>query len=177
MAEEEQAEVDNSAQTAAAARKKKQLKLLGALVAALLLVCGAGTWAALHFLGGSKAAPDAQAGAEQPKEPTRARAEYLALDPTFLANFSVDGRQHYLQVALAVMTRDPAVLEGLRRHMPLIRNELVMLLNGEVFEQLQTDAGRVALQQKLLTAIRAILKKETGKDDVEQVLFTNFVMT
>jgi flagellar FliL protein len=53
----------------------------------------------------------------------------------------------------------------------------VMLLSGESFEKLQTDEGRVLLQQKLLTAIQEILQKETGKAGIEQVLFTGFVMT
>jgi len=60
--------------------------------------------------------------------------------------------------------------------MPLIRNRVVMILSGEPFDTLQTDAGRVQLQQKLLAAIQEILQKETGKPGIEQVFFTNFVM-
>lgn len=158
---------------ATAAKKKKQRQLIG-LIAALLLVSGGGSWAVLHVMGKEKAA--ALETSAQPEDGP-AQAEYLQLDPSFLANFNVNGRQRYLQVSLAVKTRDPAALQAMQTHMPLIRNRLVMLLGGEVFEQLQTDEGRVALQQKLLDAIREILQKETGKANIEQVLFTSFVMT
>jgi len=176
MAEQQQPGDGKAANAASAARKKKQ-QLIG-VIAALLLISGVGSWALLHFLGAGKAAPaerkDAGAAAAAP---AAARSEYLQLEPTFLANFNVDGRQRYLQVALAVKTRDPAALEAMRRHMPLIRNRVVMLLSGEVFEQLQTENGRVQLQRKLLEAIREILQKETGSAAIDQVLFTGFVMT
>jgi flagellar protein FliL len=190
MAEEEQDEAEqepDAAATAAAAQKKKKLMMLGGLIAALLLVSGGGTWALLHFLAdedpaAQQATADAPAeeGEEEPAapaEPTRAQAQYLQLEPTFLANYMVKGRQHYLQLAVAVMTRDEAALKAMHEHMPLIRNRLVMLLSGEVFETLQTDEGRLRLQEKLLAAIQEILQKETGHGGVEQVLFTNFVMT
>jgi flagellar protein FliL len=188
MAEEEQDEAEqepDAAAVAAAAQKKKKLMMLGGLIAALLLVSGGGTWALLHFLAdedpaAQQAAADAPAEEGEPAapaEPTRAQAQYLPLEPAFLANYMVKGRQHYLQLAVAVMTRDEATLKAMHEHMPLIRNRLVMLLSGEVFETLQTDEGRLRLQEKLLAAIQEILQKETGHSGVEQVLFTNFVMT
>jgi len=177
MADEEQQGGKQAAAAEAAARKKKRL-LLGAVMAALLIVAGGGSWALLHFLGGGNAAPKTEPAAKAADAaPGVAQAEYLALEPNFITNFTVNGRQRYLQVGIALMTRDPASLDAMREHMPLIRNRLVMLLSGEVFEQLQTDEGRVQLQQNLLAAIREILQKETGKAAVEQVLFTSFVMT
>lgn len=182
MAEQKQQGGDNKAE-AALGNKRKKLLLMGGVIAVLLLVCGAGTWAALHFLDDKKLgdkkpqAETAQGEGAEAAAPAAKPALYLQLDPNFLANYNVNGRQRYLQVALTVMTRDPAALDALREHMPLVRNRLVMLLSGETFEQLQTDEGRVQLQQKLLAAIREILQQETGKADIEQVLFTHFVMT
>jgi len=179
MAEKNDLNADKKARAAAAAANKKKQRLLIALIAGLLLISGGGSWAFLHFTGKGKnaGAPAAGAAPGQNSAAGPAQAEYLQLDPNFLANFSVNGRQRYLQVSLAVKTRDPAAITAMQTHMPLIRNRLVMLLSGEVFEQLQTDEGRVALQRKLLDAIREILQKETGKADIEQVLFTSFVMT
>ena len=60
--------------------------------------------------------------------------------------------------------------------MPLIKNRLVMLFGGEVYEELQTDEGRELLRQKALEAVKEITEQELGKSDIEQILFTNFVM-
>jgi flagellar FliL protein len=44
------------------------------------------------------------------------------------------------------------------------------------FNSLRTAEGRVALQQELKNAMIKIMEREAGSDNVEAVLFTNFVM-
>lgn len=183
--EDDVAEVDADAveKAAEAAAKKKKILMLAIVGVVLLLVAGGGTWFALRALSGDKA-PAAETPAEEhapAEEGHEAAGEhkvsvYESLDPPFLANFQTGGRAHYLQVSIAVMARDDAAMTAVRTHMPLLRNRIVMLLSGEVFEQLQSDEGRVQLQQKLLAAIQEILQKETGKPQIEQVFFTNYVM-
>lgn len=103
-------------------------------------------------------------------------AMYFPIKPAFIVNFPSRGRQHYLQVDMTVMTRDPDVFTGLQTHMPLVKNRLVMLIGGEVYEELQTDEGKELLRQKSMDALQEIMQQELGKTGVEQVLFTNFVM-
>ena len=186
MAKNEE-DVDGADEAAAkaveAASRKKKMMMLAIIGVVLLVVAGGGTWFALHALGGKKdeateAKADEHAGAEAGKEAAGPHKEsfYEVLDPAFLANYQVAGRPHYLQVSVAVLAREEGAMEAVKTHMPLLRNRVVMLLSGEVFEQLQTDEGRVQLQQKILAAIQEILKKETGKPQIEQVFFTGFVM-
>jgi flagellar FliL protein len=185
--EEEQSEEEIQAAVERAAKKKK-LIMLGGVALVLLLLMGGGTVLALKFLGDKDSAEpiaevkpgegegEAVKPAEKEEEHKGKPAFYDSLDPAFLANFMVGGRQHYLQISLNAMARDEEAIAALHTHMPLVRNRIVMQLSGEQFEQLQTDAGRAQLQQKLLTAIQEIMAKETGKPRIEQIFFTNFVM-
>jgi flagellar FliL protein len=87
-----------------------------------------------------------------------------------------------------VLYRDPKLQDQLTLHMPAIRNGLVMLLSSKNFDELQTEEGKETLRAEALDVIRGQLQKERdiliarGKADgissanVEQVLFTNFVM-
>ena len=183
MAKNEEVKDDDAAAAKAveAAAKKKKLVMLGIIGAVLLLVGGGGTWFALKSLGGDKEA-GAEVKAEEHAEAghgenaAHKEAVYLALDEKFLANYNSGGRPHYLQLSLALMAYDEAALEAAKTHMPLLRNRVVMILSGEVFEQLQTDEGRVQLQQKLLAAMQEILQKETGKPQIEKIFFTAFVL-
>lgn len=186
MAEElEDDEIDADAEAAKAvgAAKKKKLILLAGLGVVLLALAGGGTWFVLNMASDKK--PEATEAAAEPKEGEHATEEkggpkktsvYEALDPAFLANYLINGRQRYLQLSLAVMAREQAGIDAVHLHMPLIRNRVVMVLSGESFEGLQSDEGRVQLQQKLLAGIQEILQKETGKPGIEQIFFTNFVM-
>lgn len=191
MAEQDKSEDDEQGDEEAAlaatvkAAKKKKLVLLGGLLVVLLLVAGGGTWFVLHMVSGKKevaAEPVAEhkeegaAKAEEKASPHKEPALYDALEPAFLANYLVGGKQHYLQLSVTVLAREQSAIDGMRTHMPLVRNRIVLLLSGETFEGLQTEEGRIQLQQKLLAAIQEILQKETGKPGIEQVFFTNFVM-
>ncbi len=188
MAKNEENDVAESDEEAAAkaveaAARKKKLILLGAIGLVLLLVAGGGTWFALSKMGGkSEASAEGAAAEEHPAEAAaeehgeKKKSVYQALDPAFLANYQVDGRTHYLQMAIAVMAREDEGVASIQTHMPLVRNRIVMLLSGETFAQLQGDEGRVELQKKILAAIQEIMQKETGKPQIEQVYFTTFVM-
>jgi len=108
--------------------------------------------------------------------PMDAPAIYHPLEPAFITNFKERGRTRYLQAEIQVMTRDPKVVEDLDKHMPVIRNNLLMLLGSQSAETLQSPEGREELRQKALEEVQKILKEETGKKGIEALYFTSFVM-
>lgn len=152
-------------------------KIILIAVGALLLI-GISVGATLFLTGALSKDKEAAAEHEEakPEEPAHVRAEYMPLQPAFVINYSVKGRQRFLQVGVALLYRDPAVGEALKAHMPVIRNKLVMLFSAESFEVLQTPEGKDALREKTLKAMHEILQQEIGEEGVEQVLFTDFVM-
>jgi flagellar protein FliL len=99
-----------------------------------------------------------------------APAIYFTMTPNFTVNFNVDGRQRYLQAEITLLYRNPEVESLLTLHMPAIRNQLVMLLGGKSFEELQNHDSREKLKLEALAAIQSILDKENAalnKKDVE----------
>lgn len=181
-APEENEEAEGAAP--ADAGKKKKLILLGVVALVLLLVAGGGTWVALGMLGGDKAEEVTEKEGEEGDEkaadeavaPGKPKAIYEVLEPPFLTNYTVQGRPRYLQLSLALMSREQSGIDAAKTHMPVIRNRIVLLLSGEDFATLQTDTGRQQLQQKILTAVQEILQKEIGAPGIEQVFFTALVM-
>ncbi len=103
-------------------------------------------------------------------------AMYFPIKPAFIVTLPSKGRQRMLSVEVTIMTRDSEIFNGLQTHMPLVKNRLVMLLGGEIYEELQTAEGKELLRQKALQAMQDIMQQEIGKPAIEQVLFTNFVM-
>ncbi len=101
---------------------------------------------------------------------------YLSLDPAFVVDFNVAGKQRYLQLDLTIKSRSAAQVDAVKVHMPLIRNSLVLLFSSQNFEELQLIEGKQQLKAAAINAINTILRQETGVEGVENVLFTNFVM-
>lgn len=153
--------------------KKSKLPLIIGLVVVLL---GGGAGGA-YFMGAFGGAEESAEGvAEAAQEPVKAAALYAPLHPEFVLNFKVNGRAHFLKVAISLLTREKEVVDAVDQHMPLLRNELVMLFSATDFDALKTAEGKESLRDSALAAIQAILEKEIGKAGVEQVLFTDFVL-
>ena len=153
---------------------KGKLKLILLLVLALVLAIGLSVGATWFFLHKSDSKPEAEpaAAATSAKQP----AIYESMSPAFVVNFNQNGRQRYMQVSITMQARDQAALDALKVHMPVIRNNLVMLFSGQAFESLATPVGQEMLRQKATASVQEVAQKEVGKLVVDQLLFTNFVL-
>ncbi|MCV6627202.1 MAG: flagellar basal body-associated FliL family protein, partial [Cellvibrionaceae bacterium] len=112
------------------------------------------------------------AGAAQPTP----AAIYIPLKPPIIVNFEARGRQRFLQAEVTLMVRTDQALSAAELHMPMIRNALVMLFSGQIYEELQTPEGKELARQLALEEVQSMMEREIGEKGVEQVLFTNFVM-
>lgn len=117
----------------------------------------------------------------EPAEPTdqgrdTREAIYVELSPAFTVNFHGTHGARFLQISVEAMTREPKVRELLKQHMPMIRNQLVLLFSSQSAEELATREGKEKLLQDTLTTIQKVLERETGTGGVEAVFFTSFVM-
>ncbi len=101
---------------------------------------------------------------------------YMSLEPPFVVNAEGQGSTHYLQISMDVMARDPAVIEAVKKHMPVIRNNLIMLLSSQNQAVVATREGKEKLRADALAEIQKVLKEQTGAPGVEAVYFTIFVM-
>lgn len=154
-------------------------KLIIIIVAAVLLL-GGGTAGTLYFMGmlgggGDKAkheeeAPKADEHANK-KEP-----HYYAFEQPFTVNFETETGLRYLQVGVEMMSYDPAAIEAVKTHSPVIRNNIILLFSNQSFETLVSREGKEKLRADTLKEIQAVLTKYHGQPGVEEVYFTSFVM-
>lgn len=155
-------------------QEKPKSKMMLIIIIAVLVALLAGGGVAAFFMLGSDDEADAAETEAQDAAPQP--AIYFDFKPPFIVNYQWNGRQRYVQVSLAVMTRKGSMVDAMQKHMPMIRNNLLMVFSAQDFEALRTPEGKEALRQVVLEELQKILMEETGEPGVEQVLFTNFVM-
>lgn len=152
---------------------KGKLKLIIIIiVVALLLAIGLSVGATWFLMHSSQSKPEPAVAASNVKAP----AIFEPMTPAFVVNFNQNGRQRYMQVSITLLARNQGDLDALKVHMPVIRNNLVMLFSGQTFDSLATPIGQEMLRQKATASIQEVAQKEVGKVVVEQLLFTNFVL-
>jgi flagellar FliL protein len=174
--EQEQVEAKASGPSFWAAKKK--LILLSTLGLLLVVATVAGTLVMLGFFDSGEVEVETETATEtaEPLVSKPPAAMYFPIKPPFVVNFQARGKQRYLEAELSIMTRDMDVFNAMQAHAPLIKNRVIMLLSGEVYEDLQSAEGKELLRQKILQTLEETMQQEIGKTGIEQVLFTNFVM-
>jgi flagellar FliL protein len=120
-----------------------------------------------------------------PKEPKKAKKEtkepklpalFYSLEPPLVVNFEQSSAVRFLQIGIDLMARDPEVIAALTKYTPIIRNDLLLLISNRDYTKLMTREGKEELRGEALAAVKKILKKETGAAEVEDLLFTSFVV-
>lgn len=116
-------------------------------------------------------------GAEALAESAPADSEYLEFKPAFVTNYGGPGPLHYLKADIVVrVTGGERGTTAVRRHMPQLRHQVVMLLSRQEAEDIATMEGKELLRQQALAAVREVLEREEGRPFIEDLLFNNFII-
>jgi flagellar FliL protein len=115
------------------------------------------------------------AAAAHGEEGSGKTAVYYAVDPPLVVNFEDGSVVRFLQISMEIMAHDPKVIESVQKNIPVIRNNLLLLMSNRDYQSMMSREGKEKLRQEALAEIRAVQKKE-GSPDVDDLLFTSFVV-
>jgi flagellar FliL protein len=100
---------------------------------------------------------------------------FLAIDPPLVVNFEDGAAVRFLQISMSVMCKDQKCIDSVTKNLPLIRNNLLLLMSNRDYQSLMSREGKEKLRLEALAEIRAAQKKQGG-DDIDDLLFTSFVV-
>lgn len=127
---------------------------------------------ALTFGASKKAEEEEPAEGEEGAKP---KATYVSMEPAFVTNFT-DDKIRYIRTDVSIKVKGEKTKEAVRAHVYAIRHHLVMLLNRQTEQDLRSVEGRTQLAQDAAAEVIAVLQSENTPNDVEEVLFTSFVI-
>ncbi|MEP6547074.1 MAG: flagellar basal body-associated FliL family protein [Gammaproteobacteria bacterium] len=119
--------------------------------------------------------PVAVAGHAEEGGRGKSAAVYYAIDPPLVVNFEDGSAVRFLQITMEVMAHDPKAIESVQKNIPLIRNNLLLVMSNRNSQSLMSREGKEKLRADALAELRAVQKKEGGPD-VDDLLFTSFVV-
>ncbi len=99
--------------------------------------------------------------------------EYLEMAPKFTVN--LDKPNKYLVVNVQIMVEGEEYIEKVKKHLPALRHELIMLYSGRSATELQTMEQREALRTETKKIIITALEKHSNSDGFRDVFFTEFL--
>lgn len=160
---------------AAGGGKKKLIIIIA--VAVVLLLGGGG--AAFFLLSGGDESDETADNGDTEEVAAAAQegpAVYHKLDPPFIVNLPAGGQAGMLQIAIEIRTNNQAVVETLKANDPMIRHNLLNLLEEQQADALMTPKGVTALQEAVQANLGEQLKELKASGEIQGVYFTRFVM-
>jgi flagellar protein FliL len=102
-------------------------------------------------------------------------AVYYAIDPPLVVNFEDGSVVRFLQITMEIMAHDQKAIDSVQKNIPLIRNNLLLLMSNRNYQSLMSREGKDKLREEALAEIREVQKKQGG-EDIDDLLFTSFVV-
>jgi len=99
--------------------------------------------------------------------------QYMEMTPKFTVNL-IEPRK-YLMVNVQLLV-DGEAAASITKHMPALRNELILLYSGRSITTLQTSEQREALRKETFDVLKKTLKKYGTSKGFEDVFFTEFML-
>lgn len=161
----------------------KKGKMMMLIIIAVVVVVGGG--AAYFFLFSDDKAPAAEqlaaadGSAAQQAPVSNAQvgtALYVAMPRPFVFNVPGSGRDRLVQIKVQLLVRGSDNEEIAKSHIPLIEGTLLQIFSTANADDLVTEAGKIELRDRAVQEVQRAMNEITGKDVVERVLFTGFVM-
>jgi flagellar FliL protein len=164
MADEEQESGDE---------KKSSKKLIIIIAAVVLLLGGGGAGYYFMFMGDPSEETEQS---EQVEEAEPIEYFYFDIEKPFIVQFPKGAGARLLQVSISIQVTNEAFIEDLKKHQPMLRNNLLMIINDSKPGELKTSQGKEALKNKMLEEVNSIMSKMGNEDKIENLFFTSLVM-
>lgn len=153
-------------------KKSSKSLIIMIVVAVILFLAGGG--ASFYFLSGDSVETETEV-VEEEDEPVR-EAVYYDFGKSLIVNFPKGSSASLIQISVTLLVEDDETIETLKKHEPMMRNNLLMAISAKGSANLMTREGKEALRSDMLTEIGHVMEKMTGKNKVQEIFFTTFVM-
>jgi len=101
---------------------------------------------------------------------------YFEIEPNILTFYQGTGKEiGYVVVQVNIAVRGQENYDLIELHAPLIQDNLIDFFNQQDKSVIQPFSERERLRKKAQASVVAVLKEETGKEFIENLLFTDYV--
>jgi len=104
--------------------------------------------------------------------------KYYDLKPAFVANFGESGSKKlkFVKADVSVRTSSDDAIGEVMNHDALVRHQIVMLLSRQTEDVISSSSGQEAVRIEALETVQRVLKEETGSVQIDDLLFTSFIV-
>lgn len=100
--------------------------------------------------------------------------EYIEMTPKFTVNLAEPKK--YLLIKVQLLVEGAENVEEIKKNMPMLRHEIILMLSGMPRAELETMEQREALRVKTKDLITGVLAKTKNSDGFRDIFFSEFLV-
>ncbi len=104
-----------------------------------------------------------------------AGGNYKEITPPFVVNLPDPHQTRFMQVTVALSAKNEEALKAIDTHMPLLRNNLIMLFTSQEQDVIKTREGREKLRADAQEVVNKALK-QVDAPPIDALYFTSLVV-
>ncbi|MCG6202119.1 flagellar basal body-associated FliL family protein [Psychromonas antarctica] len=102
--------------------------------------------------------------------------QYFLLEPDIITNYIKPGKRiGFIRVTVELMVKTKGNYTLLEKNEPLIRDKIITVFGEQNEEIVKSVTERDSIRQRCLKEINDLLYAQTGKNPVEDLLFTKYL--
>ena len=104
------------------------------------------------------------------------KPSYVSLGDAMVLNLSNSKKLSFLQLKADVLVSSDDAQEVVLANIPAIRHQLIVLLSEQSAIDMRTPVKREEVRQLATAQVRSLIEEMTANKDIEEVLFTVFLV-
>jgi len=104
------------------------------------------------------------------------KPSYVSLGEAMVLNLSNNKKLSFLQLKADVLVSSDDAQEIVQANIPAIRHQLIVLLSEQSAIDMRTPVKREEVRQLATAQVRSLIEEMTANKDIEEVLFTVFLV-
>jgi flagellar protein FliL len=114
--------------------------------------------------------------ADEPEKPELTPG-YVSMGDAMVLNLATDStRLSFAQVKADVLVRDENNSDQVKLHIPALRHQVILMLSEQDAAKMKSPLEREKLRKQISDKVRSVYKELVGRDDIVEVLFSNFLV-
>lgn len=109
---------------------------------------------------------------------SKSKSGIMILNP-FTVNLNDPFGRRYVEVVINLEIKSKAYIPKITENelmIPRLRDEIFMIISSKSYGELKSTSGKVALKEEIQMRVNELMKDEFGKEPVNRVYFTKFII-
>lgn len=105
------------------------------------------------------------------------KPSYVSLGKPMVLNLeSKKKRIRFLQVSVDILVEDDDAKEAVTVHVPALRHKVIVLLSEQNVLDMKSPSKRNDIRKLITEQVQGLMDELSGNDDIEDVLFSSFLI-